>query len=48
MKQVDLYLIHNPMAIKDLETDWREFEKIQEAGFSKFELIDTHTHEAES
>ncbi|KAH9847943.1 Aldo/keto reductase [Lenzites betulinus] len=35
VKQVDLYLIHNPMAIKDLETDWQEFEKIQETGLSK-------------
>ena len=35
VKQVDLYLIHNPWFIKDLEQDWREFEKIKEAGLSK-------------
>ncbi|KAI0826779.1 Aldo/keto reductase [Trametes gibbosa] len=35
VKQVDLYLVHNPSAMKDLETGWSEFEKIQEAGYSK-------------
>ncbi|RPD62288.1 Aldo/keto reductase [Lentinus tigrinus ALCF2SS1-7] len=35
VKNVDLYLIHNPHFIKDLETDWKEFEKIKESGLSK-------------
>ncbi|KAI0670886.1 Aldo/keto reductase [Trametes maxima] len=35
LKQVDLYLIHNPAFIKDIAKDWAEFEKIKEAGFSK-------------
>ncbi|KAL1950687.1 hypothetical protein VTO73DRAFT_5811 [Trametes versicolor] len=35
LKQVDLYLIHNPAMINDLEEDWRSFEKIKEAGLSK-------------
>ncbi|KAI0333689.1 Aldo/keto reductase [Cubamyces sp. BRFM 1775] len=35
IKQVDLYLIHNPMAVKNIEDDWREFEKIKDAGLAK-------------
>ncbi|TFY65387.1 hypothetical protein EVJ58_g1987 [Rhodofomes roseus] len=35
LKQVDLYLIHNPMFVKDLEKDWKEFERIKEDGLSK-------------
>ncbi|EMD39796.1 hypothetical protein CERSUDRAFT_112063 [Gelatoporia subvermispora B] len=35
LKQVDLYLIHNPKAMNDLESDWRSFEKIKEAGQAK-------------
>ncbi|KAI8994197.1 Aldo/keto reductase [Trametes punicea] len=35
LKQVDLYLIHNPSNVKDMEKDWREFEKIKETGLSK-------------
>ncbi|CDO77149.1 hypothetical protein BN946_scf184657.g24 [Trametes cinnabarina] len=35
LKQVDLYLIHNPAFIKDLEAEWREFEKIKDAGLAK-------------
>ncbi len=36
MKNVDLYLIHNPHFVKDLEADWAEFEKIKESGLSKY------------
>ena len=32
---VDLYLIHNPYFVKDLAQDWKEFEKIKEAGLAK-------------
>lgn len=37
MKQVDLYLIHDPRLVKngDFEGTWKEFEKIQEQGLSK-------------
>ncbi|KAH9936088.1 Aldo/keto reductase [Fomitopsis serialis] len=35
LKQVDLYLIHNPAFIKDLEKDWKEFERIREDGLSR-------------
>ncbi|KAH9931679.1 Aldo/keto reductase [Epithele typhae] len=35
VKQVDLYLIHNPMVITDLEVNWRDFEKIKEDGLSR-------------
>ncbi|KZT64284.1 Aldo/keto reductase [Daedalea quercina L-15889] len=35
LKQVDLYLIHNPIFIKDLEKDWKEFERIKEDGLSR-------------
>ncbi|TFK88720.1 Aldo/keto reductase [Polyporus arcularius HHB13444] len=35
VKNVDLYLIHNPHFVKDLEADWAEFEKIKETGLSK-------------
>ncbi|KAI0712038.1 Aldo/keto reductase [Earliella scabrosa] len=35
VKQVDLYLIHNPYFVKDLAQDWKEFEKIKEAGLAK-------------
>ncbi|KAI1793349.1 Aldo/keto reductase [Ganoderma leucocontextum] len=35
VKYVDLYLIHNPRGVEDLEQAWREFEKIKEAGLSK-------------
>ena len=30
-----MYLIHNPMFIKDLKKDWHEFERIKEDGLSK-------------
>nr|VWP02301.1 Mannitol dehydrogenase [Ganoderma boninense] len=35
VKYVDLYLIHNPRQVEDLEQAWREFEKIKETGLSK-------------
>ncbi|OCH92655.1 Aldo/keto reductase [Obba rivulosa] len=35
LKQVDLYLIHNPKMVGNLESDWRAFEKLQEAGLAK-------------
>ena len=35
VKQIDLYLIHNLKISTDLEHDWREFEKIKEAGLAK-------------
>jgi len=35
LKQVDLYLIHNPVVMKDMESDWREFESTKEAGLAK-------------
>ncbi|KAI0917440.1 hypothetical protein AcW1_007363 [Taiwanofungus camphoratus] len=35
LKQVDLYLIHNPLVMKSLEKDWRKFEKIKEDGLAK-------------
>ncbi|EJF63223.1 Aldo/keto reductase [Dichomitus squalens LYAD-421 SS1] len=35
VKQVDLYLIHNPSFVTDLEHDWKEFEKIKETGLAK-------------
>ena len=31
---VDLYLIHNPRQVEDLEQAWREFEKIKETVLS--------------
>ncbi|KAI0770185.1 Aldo/keto reductase [Fomes fomentarius] len=35
VKQVDLYLIHNPHFVKNLEEDWRQFEIIHDAGLAK-------------
>ncbi len=36
IKQVDLYLIHNPRQIEGpIEDGWKEFEKIKEGGLSK-------------
>ncbi|KAH8109238.1 Aldo/keto reductase [Phellopilus nigrolimitatus] len=36
LKQVDLYLIHNPAMVDGtLENTWREFEKIKDAGLAK-------------
>ncbi|KAI0354864.1 Aldo/keto reductase [Trametes cingulata] len=35
LKQVDLYLIHNPAVVTDIVKDWRQFEKIKETGLSK-------------
>ncbi|KAF7326705.1 Aldo/keto reductase [Mycena sanguinolenta] len=35
LKFVDLYLIHNPRFFNDLDSVWREFEAIQEAGLAK-------------
>ncbi|PCH40290.1 Aldo/keto reductase [Wolfiporia cocos MD-104 SS10] len=35
LKQVDLYLIHNPAVVKDLEADWRSFEIAQADGLVK-------------
>ncbi len=36
IKQVDLYLIHNPRQIEGpIEDGWKEFEKIKEDGLSK-------------
>jgi len=35
LKHVDLYLIHNPALVSDLEGTWKVFEKIKEKGFSK-------------
>ncbi|KAF7314625.1 Aldo-keto reductase [Mycena kentingensis (nom. inval.)] len=34
LKYLDLYLIHNPHNVPDLESAWREFEKIKDAGFA--------------
>jgi len=35
LKHVDLYLIHNPAFVKDLEAEWKEFEKIKGEGLAK-------------
>ncbi|KAG7088150.1 hypothetical protein E1B28_012171 [Marasmius oreades] len=37
MKYVDLYLIHNPKYVpnEDIETTWREFEKVKQDGLAK-------------
>ena len=35
IKQVDLYLVHYPALLKDVEKDWRAFEKLKEAGLAK-------------
>ncbi len=35
IKQVDLYLVHMPSLLKDVERDWAAFEKIKEAGLAK-------------
>ena len=35
LKQVDLYLIHGPGFVKDLEQSWGEFERLKHRGLTK-------------
>ncbi|KAF7364132.1 NADPH-dependent conjugated polyketone reductase C1 [Mycena sanguinolenta] len=44
LKFVDLYLIHNPRFFNDLDSVWREFEAIQEAGLAKSIGIEFHPY----
>lgn len=36
IKQVDLYLVHYASLLKDVERDWRTFEKLKEDGLAKY------------
>ncbi|KZT11820.1 Aldo/keto reductase [Laetiporus sulphureus 93-53] len=38
LKQIDLYLVHSPVFIHDMEKDWREFERAKEDGLVKLAL----------
>ena len=38
LKQLDLYLVHYPSLLKDTERDWRAFEKLKEAGLTKYAI----------
>ena len=48
LKYVDLYLIHGPSLIKDIESSWKEFEMIKDSGLAKYVfpvcLRPWHTH----
>ena len=36
LKYVDLYLIHGPSLIRDIESSWKEFEMIKDSGLAKY------------
>ncbi|KAF8181192.1 Aldo/keto reductase, partial [Mycena galopus ATCC 62051] len=46
LKYVDLYLIHNPRTLPDVDGVWKEFEKIQKDGLAKSIGVSNFTLEA--
>lgn len=42
LSYVDMYMVHIPRALPDLESGWKEFEKMKKDGLTRCALCDSN------